>query len=143
MALVLRQFRAERPAMLVFFAFTLAEQGVPVVVTILLVHALGLPLAAGAILSVIPISVFVSRLPISVEALGVREGIFVFLFGLYGVSAAGAFALALMSRVMDLLAIGTGALVCTVIARHRPVERDAHAEAASPAAASQTSATWT
>ncbi|HEX6967034.1 MAG TPA: lysylphosphatidylglycerol synthase transmembrane domain-containing protein [Gemmatimonadaceae bacterium] len=118
-AQALDECRPPRRAILVFFALTLGEQAMPVIRVALLAAALELTLPPLAILSVVPISAFLSRLPVSPEALGVREAIFVYLLGRYGLSAAGALALALSTRVMDLVAVGIGALVCAGLAHGR------------------------
>lgn len=133
-ATTLHECRPPRRAILVFFALTLGEQAVPVVIVSLLANALELTLAPLAILSVVPISAFFSRLPISLEALGVREAIFVYLLGLYGLSAAGALALALATRVLDLVAVSTGALVCAGVAAGRRSDEIADAQDATSSA---------
>ena len=56
--------------------------------------ALGLPVPLSAFFLIIPLSVFVMMLPISINAIGIRENVFVFFFGFYGVSKADAVAFA-------------------------------------------------
>jgi glycosyltransferase 2 family protein len=102
-----------------FFALTLAEQLVPLVNLYLLKEALRLDLTGYAILAFTPLIVFFARLPISIEALGIYEGLSIYLFGLAGLSAASALALALLDRVMGLIVLGFGGLAYAWAGRSR------------------------
>ncbi|MEO8088804.1 MAG: lysylphosphatidylglycerol synthase transmembrane domain-containing protein [Gemmatimonadales bacterium] len=102
-----------------FFALTLAEQLVPLANLYLLKEALRLDLSGYAILAFTPLIMFFARLPISIEALGIYEGLSIYLFGLAGLSAASALALALLDRVMGLVVLGVGGLVCAWASRSR------------------------
>jgi glycosyltransferase 2 family protein len=121
-------FAAAPRVVATFFALTIGEQVVPIVTVTVLAHALRLALPVIVVMAVIPISSFFTRLPLSVDALGVREGLYVYLFGLFGVTATEALALALASRVMDLLGVSAGTLVVLAISKRR-------ARASSPSAA--------
>lgn len=57
-------------------------------------RALGLPPGLAAYLVVVPVAVVVMMLPISINGIGVREGIFSLLLGAYGVGVDGALAFA-------------------------------------------------
>jgi hypothetical protein len=93
-----------------FFALTLAEQLVPLANLYLLKEALRLDLSGYAIVAFTPLIMFFARLPISIEALGIYEGLSIYLFGLAGLSPASALSLALLDRVMGLLVLGFGGL---------------------------------
>jgi glycosyltransferase 2 family protein len=109
-----------RSVLLRFFLLTLAEQLVPLANVYLLKEALQLDLGPYAIVAITPLIMFFTRLPISVEGLGVYEGLSVLLFGLAGLSAASALTLALLDRIMGLLVLGLGGLTCAVVYRtHR------------------------
>lgn len=108
-----------RSTLRIFFALTLTEQLVPLVNLYLLKEALRLDISGYAILAFTPLIMFFARLPISIEALGIYEGLSIYLFGLAGLSAASALALALLDRVMGLLALGVGGLVCAWVSRSR------------------------
>jgi uncharacterized membrane protein YbhN (UPF0104 family) len=97
-----------------FFVLTLLEQLIPILGLLLLARALQIPLSLLTIASFLPVSMLVSRIPISVEALGVREGLYVFFLSLFGVGGGTAFALAIATRIMDVLVVGSGALVSSV-----------------------------
>lgn len=107
-----------RRAMLVFFLLTLAEQSMPLVTIYLTQRALGFDLAPVELLAVVPIIIFFSRLPLSVDGIGVYEGLMVLLFGLMGMSATQAFALAITSRVAGLVSVTLGTGVCLAIHRY-------------------------
>ena len=57
-------------------------------------RALGLPVDYSSFLVIAPVAIFVMMLPISINGIGVREGVFVFLLGQWGVAPAEAVALA-------------------------------------------------
>jgi uncharacterized membrane protein YbhN (UPF0104 family) len=107
---VLRVTHLGRPAC-VFFVLTLAEQIVPIINAFLLARAFQLDLGFLDVLRVMPIATFFSRLPISIESVGLREGLYVVLFSFFDVSPAGAFAMALAARVTDLLVVGLASLL--------------------------------
>lgn len=115
----LASFAAAPRVVATFFALTVGEQAIPIVIVSVLAHALRLPIALETVLAVIPISSFFTRLPLSVDALGIREGLYVYLFGLYGLTATQALALALASRVLDLLGVSGGTLVVVAMWKWR------------------------
>jgi glycosyltransferase 2 family protein len=94
----------------IFLLLTLAEQLMPVVSLFLLNQAFGAPLAPLAVLGVTSILQLFSRLPVSIESIGVREGLYVFLFGMVGVGAAEALAIALAWRLVDTVNVAAGGL---------------------------------
>lgn len=111
-----------------FLGLTLLEQLVPTLLLLIYTHAFDVDLGLLAILSVLPIITFLARLPISVESLGVMEGLFVFFLGLVGVGSATAFLLALVSRLMDLIVMGSGAFACSFTSEWNVARSGAGAE---------------
>ncbi len=109
---------------MVFFFLTLGEQAMPVVTLFMVQLGLGIETGILQTAAVIPIITFLSRLPISVEGLGVYEGLTVLLFGLMGMSAAEALALAITSRAVGLVSVLLGAGVCLVVKRYKGVAGD-------------------
>ncbi len=73
--------------------------------------ALGIELPVWVYFGIIPISLFVMMIPASVNGIGIREQIFVYLFGAFGVSAAEAISLAWIAFGMVLLQAAAGGLV--------------------------------
>ena len=71
--------------------------------------ALGSPLPFAYFVVIVPVVALVSLMPISIAALGVRELAYVYLFGLVGMPAETALALALLIWVFGLLLLLPGA----------------------------------
>lgn len=66
----------------------------------LLALSLGINVPVEAMFIIIPIAIVVMMIPVSINAIGIREAIFVTLFAFYGVSNADALAFAWMSFVL-------------------------------------------
>jgi uncharacterized protein (TIRG00374 family) len=99
-----RAFGARRSVTSVFFALTFIEQFFSILFAWLVALAIGLHVGLIFIAGVLPITMLVSRLPISVEGIGVFEGVFVLLMGLGGVEPAQAVGIALIGRLIQLAA---------------------------------------
>jgi len=98
-----------------FFALTLLEQAMPVLDMYLLKQSLGLSVDTARLLAAVPVVMFVSRLPISIDGIGVYEGLSVVLYGLLGLSASQSLALAVLARAVGLLGTAAGAAVCLAL----------------------------
>jgi uncharacterized membrane protein YbhN (UPF0104 family) len=82
-----------------------------IVENVLVARALGLDVPAGVFFLFVPVSTAAMLAPISISGLGVREGLYVTLFGQVGASAASAVALSLGAYSLDLLmGLGGGVL---------------------------------
>ena len=57
----------------------------------------------------IPIVIFIVRIPISLDGLGIQEGLYVALFAYAGLSASESFLLSLVGRVVTLVGMLPGA----------------------------------
>jgi uncharacterized protein (TIRG00374 family) len=66
----------------------------------LLALALGINIPLSAMFIIIPVAIVVMMIPVSINAIGIREAIFVAMFAFYGVSNADALAFAWMSFVL-------------------------------------------
>jgi len=66
----------------------------------LLALSLSIDIPFSAMFIIIPVAIVVMMIPVSINAIGIRELIFVALFGLYGVSAADALAFSWMSFIL-------------------------------------------
>jgi hypothetical protein len=84
--------------------WSLLVQFAPIIRSILIVRGLGIDVSLLEMLIVVPIIILATRMPISIDGLGVQEGLYVALFGLVGVSASEAFLMSTMMRVIELLA---------------------------------------
>jgi uncharacterized protein (TIRG00374 family) len=85
--------------------WTLLEQMVPIVIHVLIVLALHIDVPLWALIVVIPLAVLAVRLPVSLDGLGVQEGVYVGLFGLAGMTVSEAFLLSTVARVLPLLSV--------------------------------------
>lgn len=83
--------------------WTLVEQMSPIVGNSLMVYALGIKVSLLQLVVIIPLIVLATRIPISINGLGVQEGLYIALFGLVGVSAAQAFLLSVLGRILGLV----------------------------------------
>ncbi len=110
-ATAFRVYRGHHGALARFSAWSFLEQLIPVVAAYCMARALGYGLGLPVFLLVIPLDLFVSRIPISVDAIGIREGLYVALFGQAGLSPSEAFLLALVGRVVTLVGLLPGAFL--------------------------------
>jgi hypothetical protein len=81
------------------------EQCFPIVGVWLLARALGIPITFPMLVVAMPLVLFAARLPISFGGVGVAEGALVFILGLYGASVTDVAALALFSRLVDVIVV--------------------------------------
>ena len=77
----------------------------------LLALSLGIDVPVQAMFIIIPIAIVVMMIPVSINAIGIREAIFVALFAFYGVSNADALAFAWMSFILITLLGVIGGIV--------------------------------
>jgi len=68
-------------------------------------YSLHIDLSPLELMAIIPLTMLATRLPISLDGLGVEEGIYVVLFALIGVSASEAFLLSATERVLSLICL--------------------------------------
>ena len=85
--------------------WTLLEQMVPIINLVLIVQALHIDVPLWELIVVIPLAVLAVRLPVSLDGLGVQEGVYVGLFGLAGMTVSEAFLLSTVARVLPLLSV--------------------------------------
>ena len=78
---------------------------------ILVARAVGIDVPVESMFLIIPVAVFIMMVPISINAIGVREAVFVFLFSLYGVQSVEALAFAWIAYSFTLLQGVLGGLV--------------------------------
>ncbi|MCL6285268.1 flippase-like domain-containing protein [Ruegeria sp. 2012CJ41-6] len=82
--------------------------------------SLGIELPIIIYFGIIPVSLFVMMIPASVNGIGIREQIFVYLFGAFGVGAAEAISLAWIALSMVLLQAAAGGVLFALRKRHHP-----------------------
>jgi hypothetical protein len=107
-ASVFRRY-AGQPALLGrFFVLTFLEQLLPVVASYAVSQGLGFPVSIWEFLLIIPVTLFFARIPISIDGLGVVEGLYVFLFAHAGLGPTESFLLALVGRLVTVVAVLPG-----------------------------------
>jgi len=77
----------------------------------LVARAVGIEVPVESMFLIIPVAVFIMMMPISINAIGVREAVFVFLFSLYGVHSVEALAFAWIAYGFTLLQGVLGGIV--------------------------------
>lgn len=104
-------YRQHKGTLVVFFFLSVIEQSFFPIVNYWGSRAMGLNIELIYFIGIIPICVFVMRLPISINAIGVQEGLYVFFFSRLGLSVSEAFSLALLVRVAHWLIILLGGVL--------------------------------
>jgi uncharacterized membrane protein YbhN (UPF0104 family) len=109
-----------------FFALTLIEGGIPVVIHYVAGRSLSLNPGWSFYIATVPLVYLVARLPVSLGGLGFLELSFVSLAGLLGVGWTDAFAIAGLATALYLLALVPGAVVYLIPAPTpiRPTTRE-------------------
>lgn len=87
-------FRGRRDLLVRTFGLSLLLQLNVIVHFIIVSWALGIDIPVLAMFTMIPLSIFVTMLPVSINGIGLREGVFVFFFSAYGIDAVEAIAFA-------------------------------------------------
>lgn len=110
-------------------AISLILQVTVVLHAFLLTRALGLQVPLIALFFIIPVALVIMSVPFSINAIGIREGVFAFFLGLFGVSLHGALAFSWLAFGLILLQGAIGGLVYATGRRGRSPRKD---EAATP-----------
>jgi glycosyltransferase 2 family protein len=87
--------------LLVFLGLTLVEQLLPILESAWLAWGMGIDVGMAQIAGAVILTRLLSRVPISIDALGVYEGIFVLLMAAVGVGATEAVAMAVAGRILQ------------------------------------------
>jgi glycosyltransferase 2 family protein len=107
-------YRRDKPLLCLFLGLSILEQMVYAVMNYWGAQALELRMELLYFLGIIPTCRILTKLPISINALGVREGLYVFFFSLVGMTMAEALALALVVRGAHWLAVLPGGILYVV-----------------------------
>jgi len=95
-----RSFAVDRWSLAMFFGLTFGEQMLPIVNTWLVAQGMGINVGALYLAAALPLALLIARLPISIDGIGVFEGVFIVLMSLAGLSAPQAVAIAVASRIL-------------------------------------------
>lgn len=94
---------SDRPRIAAFSALTLVEHLMVIVCYGLVARALEVQFSPMFIFAAVPLAILVSRLPISLDGIGVYEGIFIAIMALGGVRPADALAVSLAARALQVV----------------------------------------
>jgi uncharacterized membrane protein YbhN (UPF0104 family) len=106
---VVLEYRGRRTRLLGFLALSLLEQAFPILSTFALARAFSIDLSLGWLVVGVPIILAVSRLPLSVHDYGIKEGAYAAVLSLAGLTVTQSITLALVDRILVLLAMLPGA----------------------------------
>lgn len=114
----LNRFR-ERPGVLVrCFSGALLVQATVVVFYLTIAHALTIPISAAELAVIVPLSIVIQMLPVSINGLGLREATFSFYFARLALPIESAVLLSLVGAGLMLLFSLTGAVVYASRSHH-------------------------
>ncbi len=91
-----------------FVAWSAVEQCVPVIGVYLTALALGKDISFLYAVIFVPLVMTLAKIPLSLDGYGIREGLYVYLFSLVGISHGDAFVIGLLSHVVANLALLPG-----------------------------------
>ncbi len=120
----LRAFRDQPRVVRRSLAISLVLQVTVVLHAFLLTRALGLQVPLMALFFIMPVALVIMSVPFSVNAIGIREGVFAFFLGLFGVSLSGALAFSWLAFGFILLQGAIGGVVYASGRRGRSQEAD-------------------
>ena len=94
-----------------FFLLSLVEHCILCLLNIAGARSLGFRVHAVYFFAIVPLSSLLGALPISIQGIGVTEGLYIVLFSLAGMSSNQSLSLALYMRAMGLLMLTPGAII--------------------------------
>lgn len=101
----------EKPGLLItFIILSILEQAFSIIAIFTMTKALSIDIPIVWVIIGVPIILAVSKMPISVNGLGVQEGAYAFIFAFAGLSLSKSVAMSVTDRVLTLLATLPGAL---------------------------------
>jgi uncharacterized protein (TIRG00374 family) len=107
----LMRFSHRRREVSISVALSIALQLNVVLHFILLAYGLDLPVPKPAFLAIVPITILVMMVPVTVNGIGIRENVFAFFLGLFQVPVASAIAFAWLAYGLQLLFAVLGGIV--------------------------------
>lgn len=102
------------------FAYSLVLQTLVVLNGWLLAKALHVPIALPYFFLIVPLAVFIMMIPVSINAIGVRENVWAFFFAAFGVAASKAVAVAWLDYGLVLLQAIAGGIVYVLRSKVSP-----------------------
>jgi len=99
------EYQNDKVSIAKFFALTFSEQFLPILFVWSLVLGIGLDVSLVVFAGVVPLTVLIARFPISLNGIGVYEGIFIFLMSFVGVSATEALSIGIIGYIVEVAVI--------------------------------------
>jgi uncharacterized membrane protein YbhN (UPF0104 family) len=103
-------YRDQKAVLVLIGLLSLVEQFFPIFGAWILSHALSASVTFRMLIIAVPLTLFVSRLPIAMSGIGAAEGTLVYLLGLFGVPSQEALALALACTALNIVTAVPGLL---------------------------------
>lgn len=94
-------YKDNKRNLVTFFGLTFIEQLMPILQSWLIARGLGVDVSLLYIAAAVPLAFLISRIPVSIDGLGVFEGVFLLLISPAGVPAAEAIAIPLTGRILS------------------------------------------
>jgi uncharacterized protein (TIRG00374 family) len=104
-------YRERKMALAIFFGLSFVEHFFPIACNFLAALALHININTFAFFVIIPLVLVFTRLPISLDGIGIQEGLYWALFQQAGASPAEAFSLALIVRALTMVALLPGGIM--------------------------------
>lgn len=120
-----RALAIDRPRLALFGALTFLEQVLMIACYGLTAVTLGIEFNAIFLFAAVPLAILVSRLPISIDGIGVYEGIFIVIMTLGGVRPEDSLAISLAARALQIVVWLPWWLMMAVETKHVRPPRDA------------------
>lgn len=99
-----RAYRGHKAGMAVFFGLSFGEQLLPILHSWLIALGMGIDVGLLFVAGAVPLALLIARIPVSIDGLGVYDGLFMVLMALAGVSPAESVAIALIGRILQIVA---------------------------------------
>ena len=99
-----RAYSEHKAGMAVFFGLSFGEQLLPILHSWLIAVGMGIDVGLLFIAGAVPLALLIARIPVSIDGLGVYDGAFILLMALAGVSPAESVAIAMIGRILQILA---------------------------------------
>ncbi len=96
-----RRYSARHSTLVRYFALSIAEVLLIVAVNVILCRALGIDIPAIFLLLIVPVTLILYRIPISVSGIGVQEGVFGYFFAQAGFGIDAGVTLSLVLRLIE------------------------------------------
>lgn len=94
-------YKKNKQVLLFFFSLTFIEQTISIIYNWLIALSIGVQIDIIYMAAIIPLALSISRLPVSIDGLGVYEGTFILLMSLSDITAAQSFTIAVIGRVLQ------------------------------------------